>query len=165
MFQRLRAAFALATILAAAPATASVQIVMTVEGSRGPLGGTDPGTAPALKVTAIQLDLVPSSSGVLAAPKPVLVTRPIDALSAPLADAVASNDPLQVVITTSRSEPVVGMPQRRVVKLYGARILFIHAAMDTTSAKRDALGGETIAFTYERIEVEDDGVRVFTSGS
>jgi hypothetical protein len=165
MSQIPRAALALAAVVLAAPAAAAVQIVMSVEGSRGPIGGTEPGTAPALKVTALQLDLVPSSSGPLAAPKPVIVMRPIDAQSGPLADAVASNDRLQVVITTYRSEPVSGMPQRRVVRLYGARILFIHAAMDTTSSSRNELGGETIAFTYERIEVEDDGLRVFRSGS
>jgi type VI protein secretion system component Hcp len=167
MSHAFRAALALAVLAASAtPAAASVQIRMTVEGSRGPIGvGGDPGNAPSIKVTNVQLDLVPSVSGPLVGPKPVLVTRPVDGLSAPLIDAVASNDALQVVITTVRSAPVSGMPQRRVVRLVGARILFIHAALDATTNDRNELGLETIAFTYQRIEVEDDGVRVFTSGA
>ncbi len=162
-----RATLALAVLAAtASPAAASVQVFMTVEGSRGPIGVGDPSTGapPAIKVTNVQLDLVPSVSGPLAAPKPVVVTRPVDALSGPLLDAVASNDALRVVLTTVRSAPVSGMPQRRVVRLGGAHILAIHAALDATAASRNELGFETIVFTYERIEVEDDGVRVFTSG-
>jgi hypothetical protein len=37
--------------------------------------------------------------------------------------------------------------------------------MDATSGSRNELGFETLVFTYERIEVEDDGLRVFTSGA
>ena len=166
MSQAFRAALALTILVASAtPVEASVQVFMTVEGSRGPIGVGDPGAAPSIKVTNVQLDLVPSVSGPLVGPKPVLVTRPVDGLSAPLIDAVASNDALQVVITTVRSAPVSGMPQRRVVRLVGARILFVHAALDATTNPRNELGFETIAFTYERIEIEDDGVRVFTSGA
>ena len=166
MTHGIRTALALAAFaLSASPAAASVQLFMTVEGSRGPIGAGDPGTALAIKVTSVQLDLVPSVSGPLVGPRPVVVTRPIDALSEPLIEAVASNDALLVVITTLRSAPVSGMPQRRVVRLVGAHILSLHAALDATTGSRSELGSETLSFSYERIEVEDDGVRVFTSGA
>jgi hypothetical protein len=159
------AAIVAAVAAAPAPASASIEIVMTVEGSRGPIGSADPGAVPAMKVTAVQVDLGPSVPGPLVGPKPVVVTRPVDELSGPLADEVALDDRLRVVITTVRSAPVTGMPQRRVIRLFGARILTLHAAMDATSASRSELGFETLVFTYERIEVEDDGLRVFTSGA
>jgi hypothetical protein len=165
MSNPLRAALALALCAAASPALASVQVFMTVEGSRGPIGSGDPGSLPTLKLTAVQLDLVPSASGPLATPKPVVVSRQVDGLSAPLLDALAGNEPLRVVITTVRSSPVAGMPQRRVVRLTSARILTIHATLDAATGSRNELGTETISFTYERIEVEDDGVRVFASGA
>jgi len=163
-----RAALALAVLAASAtPAAASVQVTMTVEGSRGPIGVADPSTGapPAIKVTNVQLDLLPSVSGPLVAPKPVIVTRPVDALSGPLLDAVASSDALRVVITSVRSAFVPGMPLQRVVRLTGARIVSVHAALDSTAASRNELGFETLVLTYERIEIEDDGVRVFASGS
>jgi hypothetical protein len=160
-----RVVLALALWGAAPPAFASVQVFMTVEGSRGPIGSGDPGTAPTIKLTSVQLDLFPSVSVPLSSPKAVVVTRQVDALSAPLLDALAGNEPLRVVITTVRSSSVSGMPQRRVIRLTGARIVTLHAALDATTASRSELGSEAIAFSYERIEVEDDGVRVFASGA
>jgi hypothetical protein len=156
------AALALAV---ASPARAGVDVLMRVEGPRGPFVTRDVGIATAIRVTSVQLDFLPVARAPTAAPRPVLITRPIDEISWQLLDALAADDPLQVVITIVQASPDAGPPHRRVVTLSNARVLSIHSAMDTTGAARPGLGFETIAFAYDRIEVVDDGVRVFSAGS
>jgi hypothetical protein len=57
-----------------------------------------------------------------------------------------------------------GPRRRRVVTLTNARVLSVHAGMAASDGDVGGLGVETIAFTYERIDVVDDGAKVFTSG-
>lgn len=160
-----RAVLGVALLLAgAAPARAAVQVTMNVEGPRGPFATRDLGTPNAMKVTNVQLDLAPLPAAVTAAPRPVVVTRPIDELSWQFLDAVAANDVLRVVITISQSSPDSGLPLRRVVILSNAHILSIHDGMDATGAAKPSIGVETIALGYERLEVEDDGAKVFSTG-
>ncbi len=161
-----RAMLAASMTLAVAPrALASVQIVMTVEGPRGPFTTKDIGVPNAMKVVSVQVDFGVAAAAALVAPKPVVITRAIDDLSWQFLDAVASSDPLRVVITVAQAARESTVPIRRVVTLTNARILSIHASMNATAGSPSDLGFETISFTYERIVVEDDGARVFASGS
>lgn len=150
---------------AASRASAAVDIGMTVEGPRGPFA-TDASSPGSVKVTSVQLDLGPSKQGPLVGPSPVVVTRPIDVLSWQFLDAAAAGDSLRVVITVSRSQSDSEVRRRRVVTLTNARVLWIHSGMDVTSDDdtRPGLGVETIGFTYDRIDVEEDGLKVYSSG-
>lgn len=170
----IRAVAAALALLLAPCARAGVQILMTVEGPRGPFVTADAEAPNALRVTSARVDFGPSTSAPLLAPRPVVVVRPLDAQSWQFLDAVAANDTLRVVITISRAPAADGSEppgpeasgvRRRVVTLTGARILSVHAGADATAEPRAALGVETISFTYRRIEVEDDGTRVFISGA
>jgi type VI protein secretion system component Hcp len=150
----------------ARPAGASVEIGMTVEGPRGPFASADFGGPGSVKVTNVQLDLGPASRGPLVAPRPVVVTRPIDVLSWQFLGATAASDALRVVITITRARSDSEVRHRRVVTLTNARVASIHAGMDAVpDGDRPGLGVETIAFTYERIDVEDDGLKVYSSGT
>lgn len=144
---------------------AAVEIGMTVEGPRGPFATKDLLLANAMAVTAVRVDLVPSTGAALVSPRPVVVTRPVDDLSWQFLDALASNDPLRVVITVARTPAGAGFPQRRVITLTRARILSVQAALDAAPGARTGLGAEVITLTYERIDVEDDGARVYSSGA
>jgi type VI protein secretion system component Hcp len=147
-------------------ATAAVEIGMTVEGPRGPFASADSATPSTLKVSSVQLDLGAATSGPLVAPRPVVVTRPIDVLSWQFLGAASSGDLLRVVITVTRTQSDSEERHRRVVTLTNARVATVHAGMDAVRDDgRPGLGVETLVFTYERIEVEDDGLKVFTSGA
>ncbi len=157
--------FAVLALGLAAPARAAVQVTMRVEGARGPFATKDAGVPTEMKVTSVQLDLASPSDAPLAVPRPIVVNRPVDELSWQFLDAVGSNDVLRVVITVAQTSPDGGVPQRRVITLTSARILSIHAALDANPGARAGLGQESIALTYGRIEVEDDGAKVFAAGT
>lgn len=150
----------------AAPARAAVEIAMTIEGPRGPFTSADSSHPSALAITSLQLDFGESSPAPLVAPRPVVVTRPVDVASWQFLGAAASADVLRVVITVTGARADSDVRHRRVVTLINARVINVHAGMDAaTDDGRPGLGVETIAFTYERIHVEDDGLTVFSSGA
>jgi hypothetical protein len=147
----------------ASPARASVEIQMTVEGSHGPFTTRGTGAGMAMKVTSTQLDLAPTG-GPVTAPKPVTVVRPTDDLSWQFLGALASSDVLRITITTTQTDSDSGVPHRRVVTLTGARITAIQGALTGTDKKRADMGSDTITLSYERLDVEDDGARVYSAG-
>jgi type VI protein secretion system component Hcp len=150
----------------AAPAAASVEIGMTVEGPRGPFASGDLGGPGSVKVTSVQLDFGPASPGPLVAPRPVVVTRPLDALSWQFLGATASSDALRVVITITQARSDSQARHRRVVTLTNARVTSVHAGVDAVpDGDRPGLGVETVVLSYERIDVEDDGLKVYSSGT
>jgi hypothetical protein len=168
MKQGLRVAVILALFIGVAPAAeASVQVVMTVEGPRGPFATGDYNAPGALKLTSAQLDFVAAVPGPLVSPRPVVVARRTDQLSWEFMECLSTGDRLRVVIVATQSDQNSGGRHRRIVTLSGARVLSIHTGSDTTTTDDQAagLGTETIAFTYERLDVEDDGVRIFTTGA
>jgi hypothetical protein len=142
---------------------ASVDIVMTVEGSHGPFTTRGAGAAMAMKVTSVLLDLAPTG-GSITAPKPVTVVRPADDLSWQFLGALASGDVLRVTLTTTQTDSESGVPHRRVVTLSGARITGIQGALAGTDKKRADMGTDTITLSSERLDVEDDGARVYSAG-
>jgi hypothetical protein len=97
----------------------------------------------------------------------VVVARRTDLLSWQFLECLSTGDRLRVVIVTTQSDLTSGPLHRRVATLTGARVLSIHTSSNTTTTDDQAagLGTETIAFTYERLDVEDDGVRIFTTGA
>lgn len=151
--------------LGIAPAArASVQVVMTIDGPRGTFATGDVNSPSAMKVTSVQMDLGPSPGGHLVAPKPVTVIRRTDHLSWQFLECLSTGSSLRVVITATKEDDSAPR-HRRVVTLSGARVISIHSSLDPTPDDGAAgLGFETIAFTYDRMDVEDDGLRVFTAG-
>jgi hypothetical protein len=149
-------------LCAPAPARAAVQLVLTVEGPRGPFAAGDVAATGAMRIASLQLDLVPGGP----APRPpVVVVRRTDSISWQFMEALSSGDALRVVIVTTQSDQGGVIRHRRVVTLSGARVVSMHAAADASDDAASGLGAETIAFADERLEVEDDGTRVFSSGS
>ncbi len=146
---------------AAAPARAAVQLVLTVEGPRGPFAAGDAAATGAMKISTVQLDLVPAGP---AARPPVVIIRRTDSISWQFMEALSSGDALRVVIATVQSDQNGVVRHRRVVTLSGARVVSMHASADS-SDDGSGLGLETIAFAYDGIEVEDDGAKVFSAGS
>lgn len=166
MVARVRMLCSLLALGLATPAAAAVELRLTVEGPRGPFASADPSHPIAMRISNVQMDLGASSPVPLASPRPVTVTRTVDDLSWQFLGAAASGDPLRVVITVTRSASDSDLQHRRVVTLTNARVLNVHAASDAVPDDgRPGLGVETVAFTYERIDVEDDGVKVYSSGA
>lgn len=147
-------------------ARAAVQLSMTVDGPRGTFASGNPATSNAMKLASAQVDFAAGASAPMSTAKPVIVVRRTDPISWQFLESLAAGDVLRVVISISEVDRTTTIKHRRTVSLSGARVLWIHSGMDATSDDEvTGLGVETIAFTYERIDVEDDGVKVFTAGA
>ena len=141
-----------------------VQIAMSVDGSKGPFAAQGYGNG-FVKVTNVVVDAgAGAGTDPKTAPKPVLVTKPIDRTSSEFHSALASGETLNVVITLVQPSTEEGVPMRRIVTLSNARIASIHGSMDVKGGPPQALGVETISLTYEKLDIVDDGVRVFSAG-
>jgi type VI secretion system Hcp family effector len=166
MSARLRLGLAAALTLAgAAPALARAEILMSVYGPNGPFSGARGGNA--VKVLTVTLDFAgptttPSGPDARSALRPVVVTKPVDRASWELLDALASSATLDVVISITPKRTDESF--RRVVTLSNARVSAFHDAIDAKSDPAQGIGVQTVSFTYERIQIEDDGVRVFSAG-
>jgi type VI secretion system Hcp family effector len=163
-----RLGLGLALMLAGAmPEHARAEILMSVNGPNGPFSGLGGGNA--VKVLSVALEFTGptwTTAGLdtRSALKPVLVRKPVDRTSRELLDALASNATLDVVISIIQKPNEEGLPVRRIVTLSNARVSALHDAMDAKNDPSHGLGVETISFTYERIQIEDDGFRVFSAG-
>jgi type VI secretion system Hcp family effector len=163
-----RIGLGLALLLAGAvPERARAEILMSVNGPNGPFSGLRGGNS--VKVLNVALDFsgaTATAAGVDAKTslKPVLVTKPVDRTSWEFLDALATSATLDVVISIVPKSSEEGVPARRVVTLSNAKVAALHDAMDAKIDPSQGLGVETISFTYERIQIEDDGYRVFAAG-
>ncbi len=141
---------------------------MSIDGPRGPFASRGTGSVNALHILNVAVDFAPDAGAT--APRadgtsglrPVQVTRPVDASSGQFLDALASREQLHVVISMVQVSAEDGLPIRRVITLSGARVSAVHDVLDAKNP--DSLGVETITFTYDGIDIEDGGVKVFSSG-
>jgi type VI secretion system Hcp family effector len=159
-------------LASASPARTDLEIWMTVVGVKGPFTGEKvrEGDPNGIKLLSVVLDLAPDSTSTnsqlcgKSAHKPVLVTKLVDAASGQLLEAMESGEPLKVtveILQTSAEQPRV---VRRVVTLTNATVLAIHDGIDVKNQPSNGVGFEQIAFAYDTVEIEDDGVKVFASG-
>jgi type VI secretion system Hcp family effector len=166
----LRRGLGLALILAGAiPVHARAEILMSVNGPNGPFAGQGIRGGNSVEVLAVALDFAApatTAAGPVAASalRPVVVRKPVDRSSREFLDALASHAALDVVISIVQKPNDQGLPIRRVVTLSNARVSALQGAMDANGDPAQGLGVETVSFTYERIQIDDDGLRVFSAG-
>jgi type VI secretion system Hcp family effector len=149
-------------ILGTASARADVQISMTADGAKGPISAQGRRSGSAIKVLSVTADF----AGGAAKAAPVIVTKPVDRTSGELLDALSGGEVLHVVITTVHTwsdDSGQRNTARRVVTLTNARIASVREVMDSAAPPVQGLGVETIAFTYDRIEIRDDEGQIYAS--
>jgi len=155
-----------AFLLSSAPARAGVQVTMSVEGVKGPFAGQGQGVGANIKALGVVTDFTPGAATQdgKAALRPIVVTRVVDRFSGDFLEALVSNEFLDVVITIVQTTTDVGLLMRRVIRLANARVVAIHDATDAKNVPAPGLGLEILSLSYERIDIEDDGMKVFSAG-
>lgn len=157
-------------LMRAVAARADVQITMSVSGARRPFAAQGRRGGNGIKVLNVNVDFGQVDTSVVARAdgsggvRAVTVTKPVDRTSKDFLDALSSNENLTVVITIEQTSADDGLPIWRLLRLSGAKVSAIHDAMDATYSSPQGMGVETVTFTCQKVEVEDDGLQVFSSG-